>query len=162
MGVLAFADGAGADEAAGAVVAVVVLDEVVLPTVADGGVVDVPVDVAVEGCVVVAALGVEALGAEVAVAGGVLTVDVVALGGALRATVAGCEVGFGAGALATTAGCAARGAGGTTVLAKYLSQSELVPLASRYFCRANCARLSPAGVPLVKLTDRASRRNPSA
>ncbi len=62
---------------------------------------------------------------------------------------------------ATTAGWA-EGDAGTTVFARYLSQSESMPPTSLYFCRANWARLSPAGVPLVRFTERARYLKPSA
>lgn len=65
-------------------------------------------------------------------------------------------------ALAFSTGSATARRGGTGAAARYLSQSVLLPPASVYFCRAKTARLSPAGVPCVRFTDRARYLYPSA
>ncbi len=64
--------------------------------------------------------------------------------------------------LAVTVGSEGVGREATGAAARYLSQSALVPPAFSYVCRANVARLSPAGVPRVRFTDRARYRKPSA
>ena len=156
---LGFAAGAAEEELGGGLAAAVVGAVEVDGVAVEGALVGALELAVAVGCAVVLALGLIFV---VAVFVLVLA-GVAALGGVLLEAVAlaGCED-FGAGALATTAGCAATGAAGTTVFARYLSQSELVPLESRYFCLANCARLSPAGVPLVRFTERARRLKPSA
>jgi hypothetical protein len=72
---------------------------------------------------------------------------------AVVAGVAEFVVAFVAAALSTDSGVVTRGVTGAA--ARYLSQSALLPPASVYFFRAKVARVSPAGVPRVRFTERA-------